>query len=135
MSETDFLSNCSKSISLSASILISSNFRFFPRTISTISPLTGEQKSTFSAVLSCIKGVPAFTLSPTFTSSLGREIPTKSVGLRAKVSGCSNSVIFFTALPTRFMSNPFLSLIVCDMKLELDVFLKIGHKNSKKKFK
>ena len=96
---------------LSARILISSSLRRSPRLISTTSPLTGAQYITEFIFLSKRMGEPAFTVSPSFTVTLGRISPGKSMGLRAKVSERGASASCRTGLPTKLMVKPFLSLM------------------------
>ena len=96
-------------IPLSASIFISSIFRFSPRNTSMISPLTGELNLIDSLFLSKNKLLPAKTSSPSFTSNLG-IISGKSIGFIANTSGKGRSINSLLASPLSCILSPFLIL-------------------------
>ena len=88
--------------------------RFSPRLTAATVPLTGDVKRMRSLALLKNNGVPAFTLSPSLTSSLG-VTPSKSRGERAYSEACGASASDSWGLPTRLMSKPLRSVMIFDM--------------------
>ena len=83
-----------------------------PLTMLSTMPATGVTRHMAVSFLSCIRGLPRLTSSPSLTSSLGRK-PGKSSGTMAILSGM---IVSETAVspsePSRRMLSPFLRLIV-----------------------
>ena len=90
-------------------MVIFMTFRLSPRSIVTISPLTGEVTTIFGCVLSCMTGEPVKTFSPGLTITLGVK-PTKSSGIMAYswLSGVLD--ILGLGIPSNWISSPFFIL-------------------------
>ncbi len=89
------------------------------------SPLTGDVKSTRSSFLLKNNGVPAFTLSPAFTSNLG-VTPSKSSGETAYSAACGAAAASAQGLPWRLMSRPLRNVMTFDMveMIRLNMFFR-----------
>ena len=97
--------------SLSAKMMMLSMERFIPRFISRISPLTGAQNLIRSSFLSWNSTSPAFTVSPTSTTTLGiGRMPKKSGGMMAKRVAFTLSSIRSDGSPSSGISWPLVSL-------------------------
>ena len=115
-------SNSSYSWEASGVTVTERTLRFSPRLTAATVPLTGDVKSTRSLYLLKNNGVPAFTRSPSLTSSLG-VTPSKSRGERAYSEACGASASDSWGLPTRLMSKPLRSVMIFDMVNDFDCYV------------
>ena len=90
------------------------NMRGINLTIPHTVPLTEEVRRISGRCLSAITGEPAFTASPSFTSSLGTR-PLKSVGFTATMSGTTVLMTSGAATPFTGMLRPFFKARLFDI--------------------
>ena len=104
------VSNWRASCFSSAFTRMLSNLRRSPRSTMLTVPLTGLTNFTSGCSLSTNKASPAFTASPSLTTTLGFT-PVKSSGTSAYSPGHFTVAVSFVALPLRLMSRPLRNLI------------------------
>ena len=123
------MSNLLKSIALyspSFSMRTDSSLRLSPRSTLKTLPLTVAVIICASLRLSTNMGVPILTLSPSLTTTRGTH-PVKSSGhIATSVILPSMLLTMFSAVPSRFRSNPLRRLITFDIRYVCSLKFKVS---------